>query len=170
MTNKNKIQCKNCIYGKHLDCGGVCNHPQAKVSFQLSEQQWNQGGCAYGKPKNQKNTVYVVIGRSSEGTIIMTNSFFRRQDAIQYIQDRKGKYELDYFQIKEVEFSQPIKSKKVYNIGFMNPETKLTDETQFDVDNFEELLELFKDFSKENHFEKDPTIMYVEFVGLRQED
>ncbi len=52
--------------------------------------------------------------------------------------------------------------KRTYNVGFYNSVDNRDDETQFDVEDMEELHELFRDFCKENDLQSDTQIDYIE--------
>lgn len=54
--------------------------------------------------------------------------------------------------------------KRTYNVGFYNIVDNRDDETQFDVEDMEELHELFRDFCKENDLPSDTQIYYIDQV------
>lgn len=62
--------------------------------------------------------------------------------------------------------SESAGTMRVFDIGFINPETGLEDETELDAEDENEARRLFeKDFCDDNGWEGTPDILYIECVG-----
>lgn len=118
------------------------------------------------KKNNKSNKDFVYIVFSGCVGDIGVDAVFKTEDAAkQYIKMNAELYEPFYGKYEVLEEYQPKKEQYLtYNVGFINPETKIEDETQFDVYDFSEISKLFTDFARENHWYNNPKIIYVEQV------
>lgn len=118
------------------------------------------------KKNNKSNKDFVYIVFSGCVGDIGVDAVFKTEDAAkQYIKMNAELYEPFYGKYEVLEEYQPKKEQYLtYNVGFINPNTKKEDETQFDVYDFSEISKLFTDFARENHWYNNPKIIYVEQI------